>query len=485
MIGIVSYGSYLPVNRIKRETIFKAMGWLHQATFMKGEKCVANFDEDSITMAVASGMNCLEGRDREDIEQLYFATTTSPFSERCGAGIIGTALDVSSKISTFDLTGSIRAGTSALISALNSISSGETHSALICASDMRLGKPGSSQELGFSDGAASLLIGDKDVIAESEGSYSVSYDFPGAWRTENDKTDRAWEDRFGREEGYKKFIIESISGLMDKYKQNPGNINKIVFPGIYPRDHSSICKALGFGPEQIHDHLMNDMGNTGTAYPLMLLISALEEAKPGQRLIVAGYGNGCDALMFQVTDNIESIQRKKGGLKKSLKSHRELQSYEKYLAFRGLISPEGGIRAEAIPYTAMSLTWRDRREILGLCGTRCKECGTPQYPAQKVCVNPGCQAVDKMEPYRFSEKKGKIFSFTADLLSYTPNPPAIYAVIDFEGGGRFWFDITDCDIDSLKIGTEVEMTFRRRYVDERGGIIGYFWKAVPVWGYNE
>ncbi len=485
MIGIVSYGSYLPVNRIKRETIFKAMGWLHQATFMKGEKCVANFDEDSITMAVASGMNCLEGRDREDIEQLYFATTTSPFSERCGAGIIGTALDVSSKISTFDLTGSIRAGTSALISALNSISSGETHSALICASDMRLGKPGSSQELGFSDGAASLLIGDKDVIAESEGSYSVSYDFPGAWRTENDKTDRAWEDRFGREEGYKKFIIESISGLMDKYKQNPGDINKIVFPGIYPRDHSSICKALGFGPEQIHDHLMNDMGNTGTAYPLMLLISALEEAKPGQRLIVAGYGNGCDALMFQVTDNIESIQRKKGGLKKSLKSHRELQSYEKYLAFRGLISPEGGIRAEAIPYTAMSLTWRDRREILGLCGTRCKECGTPQYPAQKVCVNPGCQAVDKMEPYRFSEKKGKIFSFTADLLSYTPNPPAIYAVIDFEGGGRFWFDITDCDIDSLKIGTEVEMTFRRRYVDERGGIIGYFWKAVPVWGYNE
>ncbi|MEA3358135.1 MAG: OB-fold domain-containing protein [Thermodesulfobacteriota bacterium] len=485
MIGIVSYGGFLPVNRIKRETIFKAMGWLHQATFMKGEKCVANFDEDSITMAVASGMNCLEGRDREGIEQLYFATTTSPFSERCGAGIIGTALDISSKISTFDLTGSIRAGTSALISALNSISSGAAHSALVCASDMRLGKPGSSQELGFSDGAASLLIGDKDVIAEWEGSYSVSYDFPGAWRTENDKTDRAWEDRFGREEGYKKFIVESISGLMDKYKQNPGDINKIIFPGIYPRDHASICRTLGFGPEQTHDHLMNDMGNTGTAYPLMLLISALEEAIPGQRLIVAGYGNGCDALLFQVTDNIESIQRKKRAIKKSLQSKKELKSYEKYLAFRGLISPEGGIRAEAIPYTAMSLTWRDRREILGLCGTRCKECGTPQYPAQKVCVNPGCQAVDKMEPYRFSDKKGKIFSFTADLLSYTPNPPAIYAVIDFEGGGRFWFDLTDCDIDSLKIGTEVEMTFRRRYVDQRGGIIGYFWKAVPVWGYNE
>ena len=480
MIGIVSYGSYLPVNRIQRETIFKAMGWLHQAPSMKGEKCVANFDEDSITMAVASSMNCLEDRNRQSIEGLYFATTTSPFTERCGAGIIGTALDINSKISTFDFTGSTRAGTSALISAIHSISSGTAHSALVCASDMRLGKPGSSQELGFSDGAASLLIGDKDVIAEWEGSYSVSYDFPGTWRTANDTTDRAWEDRFGREEGYKKFIIESISGLMDKYKQGPGDINKIVFPGIYPRDHASICRTLGFGPDQIHDHLMNDMGNTGTSYPLMLLISALQEARPGAMIIIAGYGNGCDAMLFKVTDNIERIQKKKGGLKKSLKSKRELKSYEKYLAFRGLISPEGGIRAEAIPYTAMSLAWRDRREILGLCGTRCKECGTPQYPAQKVCVNPDCQAIDKMESYRFSDKKGKIFSFTKDLLSYTPNPPALYAVIDFDGGGRFWFDITDCDLDSLTIGTEVKMTLRRRYVDERGGIIGYFWKAVPI-----
>jgi hydroxymethylglutaryl-CoA synthase len=479
MTGIVSYGSYLPANRIKRETIFNGMGWLHQATYMKGDKYVANFDEDSITMAVASSMNCLEGNDREDIEGLYFATTSSPFIERCAAGIIGTALDLRSQITTFDLTGSTRAGTSALLSAINSVNSGAIHRALVCASDMRLGKPGSSQELQFSDGAASLLIGDTGVIAQWDGFYGVSYDFPDHWRTENDKTDRAWEDRFGREEGYRKFIYEVISGLLSKYHLNPKNIAKVAFPGMYPRDHANLIKALGFEPDQLQDHLMAAMGNTGTAYPLMLLISTLEESNPGDRIIVAGFGNGGDALLFTVTEEIKKIKGQRKGLTRHFSSKRDLDRYEKYLSFRGLVSPEGGIRAEAIPYTAISLTWRDRREILGLCGTRCNVCKTPQYPAQKVCVNPDCQAIDHMEPYRFSDKKGKIFSFTADLLSFTPNPPAIYAVIDFDGGGRFWFDLTDCDLDSIKIGTGVEMTFRRRYKDERGGIIGYFWKAVP------
>ena len=480
MKGIVSYGSYLPLNRINRDSVFKAMGWLHQATYMKGEKCVANFDEDSVTMAVAAAMNCLEGYERNNVGGLYFATTTSPFKERGCADVIRTALDLTSHIKTADFSGSTSAGTSALIAALNGIDAALAESILLCVSDVRLGKPGSSQELSFSDGAASLLLGTEGVIATYEGSYSVSYDFPDHWRTENDKTDRAWEDRFGREEGYRKFIPEAISGLLSQYNVSLQDIAKVIFPGMYPRDHAAICKRMGFDPSQVQDHLMTVMGNTGTCYPLALLVAALEDSKPGDRMIVAGFGNGSDALLFQVTDEIEKAQGQRKGTKGYLESKRELNSYEKYLAFRNLISPEGGIRAEAIPYTAMSLVWRDRREILGLCGTRCKKCGTPQYPAQKVCVNPECGAIDEMEPYRFSDRKGTIFSFTGDLLAFTPQPPGIYAVVDFDGGGRFWFDVTDCDVESMEIGMPVEMSFRRRYVDERGGIVGYFWKAVPV-----
>jgi len=480
MNGIVSYGGYLPYNRIKRETVSEAMGWLHQAAHMKGEKCVANFDEDCVTAAVAAGMNCLRGYDRELVDGLYFATTTAPFRERRGADIIGTALDLTGATRKADFADTTSAGTTALIAALESIAAGSASRMLVCASDVRIGKPGSSQEMTFSDGAASLLVGDEGVIAAWEGSYSVSYDFPDHWRTESDRTDRAWEERFGREQGYRRFIPEAISGLVAKHGLRAKEITKVIYPGIYPRDHAVIGKKLGFEPGQIHDHLMMNMGNTGTAYPLMLLVSALEAANPGDTLIMAGYGNGSDALLFTVTEEIGKIKDQKRGLKASMESKRELTNYEQYLAFRGLISPEGGIRAEAIPYTALSLIWRDRREVLGLCGTRCRRCGTPQYPAQRVCVNPDCGAIDEMEPYRFSEKTGTVFSFTSDLLAFTPSPPGMYAVVDFEGGGRYWFDVTDCDPESLEIGMPVELSFRRRYVDERSGIVGYFWKAVPI-----
>jgi len=479
MKGIVSYSAYIPLNRMDRSIAFKAMGWLNQTPYMKGEKSVANFDEDSITMAAASAMNCLAGYDRNRIDGLYFATTSSPFKERKCASIIGTALDLKNNIRTADFTNSTSSGTSALLSALDGVGAGSARNILLCASDVRLGKPGSSQELSFGDGAASLMIGGEGMIASYKGCYSVSYDFPDHWRTENDKTDRAWEDRFGREQGYRKFISEAISGLLSKYNLQQGDIVKVAFPGIYPRDHTAICKELGFELSQVQDHMMNVMGNTGVSYSLLMLISALESSSAGDKIIVASFGNGSDALLFEVTDEIKKLPNQKRGIKHFLESKKEFNSYEKYLAFRNLIPREGGIRSELVPYTALSAVWRDRREILGLCGTRCKKCGTPQYPVQRVCVNPDCGVIDEMEPYRFSDKKGKVFGFTGDLLAFTPNPPGIYAVIDFDGGGRYWFDVTDCDIESMEIGMPVELTLRRAYVDERGGIVGYFWKAVP------
>jgi hydroxymethylglutaryl-CoA synthase len=480
MKGIVSYGGYLPLYRIGREIIGKSMGWLNQAAFMKGQKCVANWDEDSLTMAVASAMNCVEGHERSNVRGLYFATTTSPFRERGCADLIRTALDLDSAIRTADFSGSTGAGTAALIAALNGIEGDCSGDFLVCASDARIGKPGSAQELSFSDGAASLLVGSSGVIAEYRGSYSVSYDFPDHWRAEHDRADRAWEDRFGREEGYRKFIPEAITGLLSRYQIKVKDISKVIFPGIYPKDHAAICAKMGFDQSQVQDHLMTVMGNTGTPYPLNLLIASLEESMPGDMLLVAGFGNGSDALLFRVTEEIERFRGLTRGMKGYLGKTRELLNYEKYLAFKNLITPEGGIRAEAIPFTALSLVWRDRREIIGLCGTRCTRCGTPQYPAQRVCVNPDCGAIDEMEPYRFSDKKARIFSFTGDLLSFTPHPPAIYALVDFDGGGRFWFDVTDCELDSMRIDMLVELSFRRRYVDDKSGVVGYFWKAVPA-----
>ncbi|MCX5999605.1 MAG: OB-fold domain-containing protein [Chloroflexi bacterium] len=210
----------------------------------------------------------------------------------------------------------------------------------------------------------------------------------------------------------------------------------------------------------------------------MMLVAALEEAKAGDKIIVASYGNGADALLFQVTADIEKAKNRRG-IKKHLASKKQLTNYEKYLSFRNVLPIEKGIRGETGP-TQLTLVWRDRKGIMALYGSKCKRCGTPQYPSQRICVNPGCGATDEMEPYPFADKKARLFSYTGDSLAFSLSPPEMYGVIDFDGGGRFILDVTDAESEALKVDMPVEMTFRRRYTDDIHGICGYFWKATPI-----
>jgi 3-hydroxy-3-methylglutaryl CoA synthase len=477
MAGIVAYGAYVPRFRLNRKTISQAIGWLSPAA-MSGEKAVANFDEDSLTMGVAAGIDCLKGIDREKVDGLYFATTTAPYREKESAAIMATAFDFRPDIRTADMGDSLKAGTSALLAAGDAVAAGSADSVLVCAADVRLGKPGGSQEMLFGDGAGALLLGDSGVIASLEGSYCLACDFPDYRRAENDKYVRVTEERFIREQGYGRFVTEAVTGLMKKYKLEPKDITKVAFPCLNARLYGNIGKGMGLTPEQLQEPLLTAVGETGAASPVILLSAMLEDANPGDNIIVASYGDGAEAVYFKVTEEITRIKDRKR-LSKYVASKKELDIYEKYLVFRGIIPHEAGFGGEVAP-TQMPLAWRERKTILALYGSKCKKCGTPQYPAQTICVNPDCGAVGEMEPLRFSDKKATIFSVTEDSASYCPNPPLIFAMIDFEGGGRFLFDVADCDSGSAKVGMPVEMSLRRKYTDEFRGIYGYYWKAVPA-----
>ncbi|MCL0093285.1 OB-fold domain-containing protein [Dehalococcoidia bacterium] len=466
-----------PRYQIDRNVIYSAMGWLNPAIYMAGEKAVANWDEDSISMAVAAATDCLNGMERGKIEGLYLATTTPPYMLRQNSGIVAGALDLRSEIRTADFAGSTKSGTSGLLSALDAIKGGGN--VLTCASDCRTSKPGSAQEHLYGDGAAALLLGNEGVIATLEGHCSVSYDFPDRWRASDERFEHAWEDRFIRDEGYGKFMIEAMSGLLKKYNLTIKDFSKVVYPCLYPREHAAIARRLGAEPGQIQDSMLPTVSDTGSASPLMMLVAALEEARPGDKILVASFGSGSDALFFQVTEGIGEARARRA-VKKHLASKKELPSYERYLAFRNIIPMEMGMRGEETAATSMSLLFRDRKMVLSLYGSKCKRCGTPQYPYQRVCVNPDCGSVDEMEYYRFSGKKGTLFTYTGDNLAASTDPPAIYGLIDFEGGGRFWFDLTDCDLEAVKVDMPVEMTLRRKYMDEVRGVHGYFWKATPI-----
>ena len=475
MAGIVSYGAYIPYYRLPRSVIGKAWG-----RGGRGEKAVANYDEDSITMSVAAGIDCLKGYDPKSVDALFLATTSSPYKERQNSTIAAAALDFRRETRNADFTNCLRSGTTAMLSALDAISAGSASSVLVTAADMRLGAPAGENEKAFGDGSAALLLGNEKVIAEIEGSYTLSDDFVDNWRAHNDTFVRSWEERFVVDEGFTKIMPEAVAGVKKKCNLKQTEFAKVCFYGNNTRRHQALGKVLGFEPAQVQPPLLDTVGNTGTALPLMILVAALEEAKPGDRILLVSWGNGSDTLVFRVTEEIENV-RDRRGIKRNLEIKSTLDTYEKYLRWRSLVPLEASVRPAKKPASLSSL-WRERRTAFPLYSVKCKKCGTPQMlldfasSRPRVCLE--CHAKDEFEPYRFADKNGKVATFSHDNLAVSDNPPSTVAVVDFYGGGRGSFEMTDRDPDECQVGMDVEMTFRKIFFDN--GIHNYFWKCKPL-----
>ncbi len=473
MAGVVSYGAYIPYHRISREEFQRAWGGFA----MPGEKAVANFDEDSITMAVEAAKDCLIGMDSVKIDALFLASTTLPYKEKLGSAIVSAALNLPANVRTVDFAGSLRVGTSALGCALDAINAGAARRVLVVAADTRIGAPAGQFEQALGDGAAALLLGDDDLIAEIQDSYFISDEFSGVWRADGDEFLRSWEDRMILDEGYSRVLPIAISELMQRCSLEPKDFAKVVYDApVDVRRHARIANGLGFDPSQVQDTMFMTVGNTGSALATMMLVAALEEASPRDRILLTSYGNGADAFAMEVTDDINKLGERRG-IKKHLESKRMVKNYETYLRWRDLLTLEPARRPERPPMSISEL-WREREQLLALCGQICTSCGTPQYEVRpgRVCVV--CQAKDHFEPYCFADKKAGIFTFTQDRLQTSNDPPNTAVVVDFDGGGRGMFDLTDRDPEEVEVAMTVEMTFRKLYFNR--GVHNYYWKARPV-----
>ena len=134
MTGIVTFGAYIPFNRLPRNKLEDAFG----NPTAPGNKAVANYDEDSLTMAVASSLDCLSGLDTGDVKAVYFASTTSPYREKSVAATISEAIDLCDDVRTLDFSGSLRVGSGAMLAALDGVKT-DIGSVLVASSDCRLG----------------------------------------------------------------------------------------------------------------------------------------------------------------------------------------------------------------------------------------------------------------------------------------------------------------------------------------------------------
>jgi 3-hydroxy-3-methylglutaryl CoA synthase len=435
---------------------------------------VANFDEDSVSMAVAAGLDCLAGRDRQDIDGLLFATTTPPYAEKGCASIIATALDLRRDIFTADITDVLRAGTTALKQALDSVAAGSARQVLVIASDNRQGAPKGEAERNSGDGAAAFVISGDGVIAEHEGSYSISENMMDVWRSAGDQFLRSWEDRFAIEEGLERILGDAIAGFMERQGISARDVGKLALYAPDGRRHAQLVRQMGFAPEQVQDAMFGRLGNTGAAFVPILLASALEDTASGQLIVAASYGDGSDVLGFRVTSQAGN-GRSAYGVGGYLNTGTALDSYETYARWRDVWVTDAGSRRPQSQSPSVSALWREGDRNIRFYGATCNQCGFVQYPPQRVCVN--CRAHDDSTPLRLSDRPGRVFTYSMDYLAGTTDSPLVIAVIDFEGGGRALCMVTDRELDEIQIDMPVEMSFRKLRVVN--GIHNYYWKAVP------
>jgi 3-hydroxy-3-methylglutaryl CoA synthase/uncharacterized OB-fold protein len=467
MAGIVSYGSYVPYRRLKRSAITQVLG----VAAVKGERAVASFDEDSVSMAVEALRDALRSAPGGEIQALLFATSTPPYAEKLNAAIIAAAAQLPAEIRAADLTGSVRAGISALMQAADAVNGGAARASVAMA-DCRLAAPEARAEQTNGDGAAAFVIGAHDVIAEIEATASVTREFLDTWRAPGERFAHSWEERFALTQAYTPALSGAIRNLLAKSKVAPSDIACIVIDAPNARAIDDTVRGLKLDPARVADPFAATIGQTGAAHAGLMLAGVLPAAKPGDRILVAAAGDGADAMLLRVTPAAAHLRPRHsvGGM---IESKGDV-SYANYLKWREILPTEPPRRPDperpAAPPMLRSERWK-----FGLVGSRCVACGTPQLPPQRVCVK--CRTRDKMEPYPFADKVARIATFALDRLAYSLNPPTVNVVIDFDGGGRFLCEMTDCEPDKIAIGDEVEMTFRRLFTAD--GVHNYFWKARP------
>ena len=302
MVGITAYGGYVPFYRLRASVAAEAFGKKGPAS----ERAVAYYDEDSTTMAVAASLSCLNNADASMVKAVYFASTTPPYREKQCSADVAAAIDSLRDVRLADFTDSLRAASAAMLSAADAAKAGAN--TLVAIGDCRLGGADGSNETALGDASAAFMFGEKNVLAEMTASHSVGVDFVDNWRSASGNIVQSWDVRYAISLGYEPLVKETVNKLFEKTGLAAGDFSKIILYAHEKRHQGALAAKLGFVPAQIQNCMYNKIGNTGCAAAPLMLISALESARPGDKLLYVAYGEGCDAMVFEATDIITSFK---------------------------------------------------------------------------------------------------------------------------------------------------------------------------------
>jgi hydroxymethylglutaryl-CoA synthase len=457
MRGIVGWGTYTPYHRLDLSTIAAVAG----AGGGKGTRSVASYDEDTNTMAVEAARAAMAATPLAAPRSVWFTTVTPAYLDKTNATTIHAALRLDRNVGAYDAIGSVKSAVGALAAALAG-----GGSALVVASDMRSGLPGSADEATGGDGAVALLVGDGEdgaVLAEFIGRGVATEEFLDRWRVPGENRSRLWEERFG-EARYSALAPIAINDGLAASGLVVGDIDHLVVAGTHARANVAVARSAGVRPEAIAASPLAGVGNVGAAQPGLTLAAALERAVPGQVIALVVNADGVEVLLFRTTAALADFVPKRSVVAQLARTGSV--SYGKFLSWRGVLPTDPPRRPEPARPSATAvgraLDWKFA--FVGSADV-----------SGEVHLPP---LVGDVEQRPMAEVRGTIVTFTVDKLSYSVSPPIVFAVVDFDGGGRLPIELTDVDADKVRIGDRVEMTFRKLFSAD--GIHNYFWKARPA-----
>ena len=460
MRGILSVGGYIPHGRLDRSAIAPFVG----TGGGKGSRSVASYDEDTTTMGFEAARLALRAAGESPRpDMLWFSTVTPAYLDKTNATAIHAALRLDDDVAALDLGGAQRSAVGALRIALSG-----ADDVLVVAADMRTGLPGGADEAAGGDGAAALLVGDETsapLLAEHIGSASITAEFVDRWRSPGDARSKVWEERFG-ETRYVALGERAWSDALKQAELTPADVDRVIVTSTHARATRSLVSRLGVAKEALVDDLAGTVGNTGAAHPALLLAATLEAAgAPGQVIALVVLADGADVLLFRTTGAAAAF-RPASAVAEQVTTGQPV-GYGKFLAWRGMLPVEPPRRPEPARVSA-SASARHEEWKFGFVGRRDPETNAPQLPPLPTGTGSAAMA----------DIPGTIAAYTVDRIAYSPSPPIVFAIVDFDGGGRFPVELTDVAESDVQVGDRVEMTFRRLFTAD--GIHNYFWKARPI-----
>ncbi|MEK7141721.1 MAG: hydroxymethylglutaryl-CoA synthase [Patescibacteria group bacterium] len=353
MVGILSYGTYIPTYRIRLADI--AAAWKKEGSEVTSslkvqEKSVAGADEDAVTIALEAALKIFDDKNFQrkpsDVEVLFVGSESHPYAVNPTSTIVGELLGLGNNYLAADFEFACKAATAGMQAVAGLLASGQSRLGLVIGTDSAQSKPHDVLEYTSAAAGAAFLLSREarsgsarsaggKLIAHLLSYTSYSSDTPDFWRRDGVQYP-THAGRFTGEPAYFAHVMGAAQRLFEKTHSQPSDYDYCVFHmpnGRFPRE---VAKRLGFTEAQLAPSLVvGEIGNPYSASSLLALAAVLDVAGSGKKIFMVSYGSGAgsDGFVWETTEALVKSQKSKVKSQSSVQQQIQHKTYIDYVQY--------------------------------------------------------------------------------------------------------------------------------------------------------